>query len=76
MDVVKHNVLLRKRKPLSKAKQRRHSTPTIGGHVNTTQYTTRVKSAGNMIRRSTGEVVTVTTGDIVLLGDQVLWKHL
>lgn len=73
-DIVKHNVLLRKHKPVAKpAKQRRHSTPTMGGHNNTTLYTTRVKSAGNMMRcRSIGDVKEcVEIGDIVLLGDQV-----
>lgn len=72
-DIVKHNVLLRKHKPVAKpAKQRRHSTPNMGGHNNTTLYTTRVKSAGNMMRcRSIGDVKEcVEIGDIVLLGDQ------
>lgn len=74
MDTVKCNVSLRKHKPVSKpAKQRRHSTPTMGGYDNTTQYMTRVKSAGNMVRcKSTTDVKErVTAGDIVLLGDQV-----
>lgn len=75
MDAVKHNVLIRKQKPITKLKQRRHSTPAIGCHDNTTLYTTRIKSAGDMIRcRLTTDVKesrTITTGDIVLLGDQV-----
>ena len=75
MDVVQHNVLLRKRTQVTKTKQRRHSTPTMRGHDNTTLYTTRVKSAGNMARcKSIGDVkhgVAIAIGDIVLLGDQV-----
>ena len=75
MDIIQHNVLLRKHKQVAKPKQRRHSTPNIGGHGDTTMYTTRVKSAGNMARcRSIGDVkdsVTIATGDTVLLGDQV-----
>ena len=75
MDIVQHNVLLRKRNQVTKPKQRRHSTPTMRGCDNTTLYTTRVKSAGNMTRcKSISDVkdgVAIATGDIVLLGDQV-----
>ena len=76
MDILQHNVLLQKHKQVAKPKQRRHSTPNMGGLNNTTMYTTtRVKSAGNIARcKSIGDVkdsVTIATGDTVLLGDQV-----
>ena len=75
MDVVQHNVLLRKHKQVPKPKQRRHSTPTMRGHDDTMWYTARVKSAGNTTRcKSIADIkdgVTIATGDIVSLGDQV-----
>jgi len=73
MDVVKHNVLLCKQKPMAKFKQRRHSTSAIGSHTNTMHYTTRVKSAGNMIghKSAVDTNKTIRIDDIVLLSDQV-----
>lgn len=73
MDVVTHNVLLWKRKPMAKLKQRRHSTSAIGAHVNIMHCTARVKSAGNMIGYKSAIDVkkSIKTDDIVLLGDQV-----
>jgi len=46
----------------------------MGGHHDTSVYTTRVKSAGNMIGYKSscqGKGVSVAIGDIVLLGNQV-----
>lgn len=71
MDIVKYNALLRKHKSIDKSKQRRHSIPNMSGHDNPTSYTARVKSAGNMTRSKSVTDVTIATGDIVLLGDQV-----
>lgn len=72
MNIVKHNM---KPKSMIKLKQRRHSTPAIGGR-NRNLYTTRVKSAAGNVSESksvadVNNSVTVTAGDIVLLSDQV-----
>lgn len=75
MDIIKYDMTLRKRKPVSQsAKQRRHSTPIIRGHGDMTQHITRVKSAGCVVKcRSMADVrARVTIGDVVLLGDQVI----
>ena len=74
MDIIKCDMTLRKRKPVSQsAKQRRHSTPILGCHDSKMQHIARVRSAGSVIRwRSIADVrERVSIGDVVLLGDQV-----
>ena len=54
-------------------RQRRHSTPSMGGRHDNNLCATRVKSAGNMIgyKPRQGKGVSISIGDIVLLGNQV-----